>query len=163
MCFNIVEIEWIVKRINKFMVNFNKLIMFLLIQLFFFCFIARTVRNETGDHSVRFIDGISNKILLVDGHKFYKRRTSKSTIDWTCRLSKSLGWTELIPDKYELVNKFLLFLLFLRCMARCKSNIDGQFLRFINLNHNHGVNTNTLNSNSKNPSVFIPPRVKKEQ
>lgn len=38
-------------------------------------------------HSVKFIDGVTNKILVVDDHKFYK--SSRSS--WTCRLRKSLG------------------------------------------------------------------------
>lgn len=45
----------------------------------------------TDGHMVSFISGKTNKILLVDSHKFYKSTSNKSTVHWNCRLLKSLG------------------------------------------------------------------------
>lgn len=56
--------------------------------------------------------------MVVDDHKFYLNRTNKSGILWVCRLRKSLG-----------------------CTAKCRSNVDGSSIKFVDTNHNHGANT----------------------
>lgn len=52
-----------------------------------------TVEGSTVEgHTVEYISGKTNRILLIDGHRFYRNGASKSTAFWHCRLLKSLGW-----------------------------------------------------------------------
>lgn len=87
--------------------------------------------SENTQHKVKFIAGKTNKILVVDGHKFYKTKVYKSCTLWICRCKKPLG-----------------------CNAKCRTSLDDRNIRFLDLNHNHGTKTLSKESTSTKPAKF---------
>lgn len=60
--------------------------------------------------------------------------------------------------------KILIYSICYRCPAKCKTSADGSSIKFVNLNHNHGVNTGTRNgSNVERPPKVLTPPIKNEQ
>lgn len=133
--------------------------------IFFFFLTGHGSNTGKNRHTVQYIKGIINNILVVDGHKFYKSKSTKKTINWKCRLAKQLGWAVIIFKMLWLwghhrfidsQNNAIFFSFFIdRCTARCNSDLDGRSIQFLDLNHNHGVNTGTLNYKPKAPPTLI--------
>lgn len=48
--------------------------------------------------------------------------------------------------------KYLSNFLYFRCAARCKTSVDGCSIQFIDIDHNHGVNTGIKNGLFSDPS-----------
>lgn len=57
---------------------------------------STTGENSTAEpqRTVKYLVGKKNKILEVDGHRFYVNKRQKTFSTWTCRLRKSLGWVK---------------------------------------------------------------------
>lgn len=92
----------------------------------------KTRRSKNSQHSVEFLAGKTNRIMLVDKHKFYRTKPGKTSVVWHCRLAQTLG-----------------------CPARVKTNLNDRVLEYLDLNHNHGVATCTMKSKALNTSVQV--------
>lgn len=109
-------------------------------------FIPIVERLANCAHDVKFEKGKfeNSEILLINGHKFYlfgKKGPSK-TKNWKCRLFQRLGW---IFWHLHRENLIWLWNLIFRCKAKCITYSDGEFITFVDLDHNHGINTGTKN------------------
>lgn len=62
---------------------------FVLFVFNFACLAAQRAKNKSP--TIKWIEGVTNKILVVNDHKFYLNRKNKSGKLWVCRLRKSLG------------------------------------------------------------------------